>query len=350
LGGNSTAIRLFHDQGIRAKAGGLNVTISPRAWHPVRPSELTTAAGELSAGGKPVPKSHFWLSQFTDYVEPNRGCGHKTVDQDISAVLGFALAHRAVRPPSCADQFGNCHLFVAAICCSASLFCSLGESPSRHQHEPARAAAASCAGEDKKMTSHTHYRIEGSYYEACNCQAICPCRRKDGMAGGLSTYGVCDFLLSWNIVKGEAGGVDLSGTRVCYAGSYGDDVEGKPWTVYIYIDDQASEAQALALGEIFQGHWGGDVFFTREIGELLGVRRASITLDHTPGKQRIVLKDIGGARVLRNVETGETISCGIPGHDHPGTETVSSLHLKDGPFDFSYDERCGFATEFCYSH
>jgi hypothetical protein len=200
------------------------------------------------------------------------------------------------------------------------------------------------------MAEPTQYRIEGSYYEACNCQAICPCRRQGDVAGGLSTYGVCDFVLSWNIVKGEANGVDLSGTRVCYAGSYSDDVEGKPWSVYIYIDEQASNEQAQALANIFQGHWGGNVFFTAEIGELLGVRRANITLDHTPGKQRIMLANIGDVRVVREVKSETPISCGIPGHDHPGTENVSSLHLKDGLLNFNYDERCGFATVFSYWH
>ena len=33
--------------------------------------------------------------------------------------------------------------------------------------------------------------VAGIYLEACNCEAICPCRRIDGVAGGRSTHGVC---------------------------------------------------------------------------------------------------------------------------------------------------------------
>jgi hypothetical protein len=28
------------------------------------------------------------------------------------------------------------------------------------------------------------WRVSGSYLEACNCEAICPCRRIGGRAGG----------------------------------------------------------------------------------------------------------------------------------------------------------------------
>lgn len=196
----------------------------------------------------------------------------------------------------------------------------------------------------------TEYRIEGSYYEACNCDAICPCRRQNGVANGLSTYGICDFLLSWQVERGKAREVDLSGLRVCMAGSYSDDVEGKPWRVIIYIDDHAIGPQFDALSEIFQGKSGGNILFTSNIAEVLKVRRARIELDATAGSESIRLAEIGGAEVNRIVDFDGTVSCGIPGHDHPGQESVSSLRLKDGPFDWGYRERCGFATDFAYWH
>ena len=33
-----------------------------------------------------------------------------------------------------------------------------------------------------------NWQISGTYLEACNCDAICPCRRIDGRQGGRSTY------------------------------------------------------------------------------------------------------------------------------------------------------------------
>ena len=46
------------------------------------------------------------------------------------------------------------------------------------------------------------WHIQGSYFEACNCEAICPCRRIDGTPGGRSTHGVCMGVLSWLIADG----------------------------------------------------------------------------------------------------------------------------------------------------
>ena len=47
--------------------------------------------------------------------------------------------------------------------------------------------------------------IRGSDSESCNCDAICPCRRIDGIARGRSTHGVCTGVLSWLIAEGAAG-------------------------------------------------------------------------------------------------------------------------------------------------
>jgi hypothetical protein len=47
--------------------------------------------------------------------------------------------------------------------------------------------------------------IRCTYFESCNCDAICPCRRINGMAGGRSTHGVCMRVLSWLVGRGAFG-------------------------------------------------------------------------------------------------------------------------------------------------
>jgi len=42
------------------------------------------------------------------------------------------------------------------------------------------------------------WRIRGSYFEACNCEAICPCRSVGGRPGGSSSFGECFGALSWH--------------------------------------------------------------------------------------------------------------------------------------------------------
>src|ERR1700745_2388705 len=78
------------------------------------------------------------------------------------------------------------------------------------------------------------WRIRGSYFESCNCDAICPCRRIDGVAGGRSTHGVCLGVLSWLIADGAVDGTDLSGLPAAMATRYSDDEPRSPWTWLLY--------------------------------------------------------------------------------------------------------------------
>jgi hypothetical protein len=196
------------------------------------------------------------------------------------------------------------------------------------------------------------WSVAGSYFEACNCQAICPCRRLGGRPGGRSTYGVCDFALSWLVTRGSAAGrVDLSGLEVVMAGSYDDDERGSPWRVALYVDDRADEDQHHTLAEIFLGRAGGDSFanFARAIGEVYAVRPARIRLDHTPHRQRIHVDDHVTVRTLQPVAHDEPVTCGIPGHDRPGQELVAEvLRVDDEPLAWEVTGRCAFATDFHY--
>src|SRR5947208_1392990 len=46
------------------------------------------------------------------------------------------------------------------------------------------------------------WRVRGTYFEACNCDAICPCRSVHGAPGGPSSYGECFGSLSWHVIDG----------------------------------------------------------------------------------------------------------------------------------------------------
>ena len=85
------------------------------------------------------------------------------------------------------------------------------------------------------------WAIAGSYFEACNCEAICPCRQVGEHAGGRSTYGICQFALSWQIGQGRAGGLRVDDLAVVMAGWYDEDEPGSPWRVSLYLDRRASQ-------------------------------------------------------------------------------------------------------------
>jgi hypothetical protein len=198
----------------------------------------------------------------------------------------------------------------------------------------------------------SEWNVAGSYYEACNCEAVCPCRRTGGREGGRSTYGECDFVLSWWVETGTADGVDLADRAVVLVGRYGDDEPGSPWTVSLFVDERCSDDQHTALADIFSGRAGGETFtlYARAIEELKGAYPAEITLDHTAGAEGIEVEPFISVRTREIVEHDETVSCGIPGHGRPGQEIVADVMRVEHP-DFSWEVhgRCGFATDFAYS-
>ena len=122
----------------------------------------------------------------------------------------------------------------------------------------------------------TVWHVAGTYFEACNCEAICPCRSVHGRPGGPSTYGVCYGALSWQIQHGHHGDLDLVGRSVVLTIWYADNVQpSTPWQVVLYVDQGADEAQSRALADIFLGRVGGTVAsqYGPAIGEVHAVRR-----------------------------------------------------------------------------
>src|SRR4051812_35120914 len=137
------------------------------------------------------------------------------------------------------------------------------------------------------MAVATTWHIRGSYLESCNCDAICPCRRIDGVSGGRSTHGICAGVLSWLIEDGAAAGTDLAGLAVVLAVRYDDDEPGSPWSWFLYLDERATEEQEEGLEGIFTGRLGGRALTPiprgREASTLLAARRGGVRVVlHTP--------------------------------------------------------------------
>jgi hypothetical protein len=82
------------------------------------------------------------------------------------------------------------------------------------------------------------WRIRGTYFESCNCDAICPCRMIGGIPGGRSTHGICFGALAWRIDDGHAGALDLAGLAVVLTTRYDDDEPGSPWSMRLHLDER----------------------------------------------------------------------------------------------------------------
>ncbi|MDQ6811087.1 MAG: DUF1326 domain-containing protein [Actinomycetota bacterium] len=198
------------------------------------------------------------------------------------------------------------------------------------------------------------WQIRGTYFETCNCDAICPCRKIDGVSGGRSTHGVCTGVLSWLIEDGSADGTDLSGIPVAIASRYDDDEPQSPWSWILYLDARASSQQRAALEGIFSGRLGGDSVlhfpWAWKASELLAVRAVEIDVDHTRRRQRLRIRDRLSVRIRDRYDGAETVTCVIPGHDREGEELIADeLVVEDGTLAFSYRGVCGYGSTFDYA-
>jgi hypothetical protein len=198
------------------------------------------------------------------------------------------------------------------------------------------------------------WQLAGTYLEACNCDAICPCRRVGGEPGGRSTHGTCLGALSWKIGSGHADGVDLADLGVVLASRYSDDEPGSPWSYFLYVDERGDDAQRRALAEIFSGQRGGTALrqfpWAFKPANLLGVRAAAVEIEHTPGRGWFRAGSEVSVRVREPVADPVTVTCVIPGHHRSGRELLTDvLEVGAGPLEFEFSGVCGYEATFEYS-
>lgn len=98
------------------------------------------------------------------------------------------------------------------------------------------------------------WHLTGEYFEACNCDLICPC-----LVQAPPSRGRCDAVLAFHIADGTYGQTILNDRTTVLVVSFpgpGKMRDGD-WTAALYVDAQASPAQQEALGQIFSGKVGG---------------------------------------------------------------------------------------------
>ena len=198
------------------------------------------------------------------------------------------------------------------------------------------------------------WEIEGDYFESCNCDAICPCRRVGDRQGGRSTHGICLGVLSWLVREGHADGVDLSGLAAALTIRYDDDEPGSPWSFVVHVDERGSDEQREALAAILTGRLGGeDVLrlpWVRKPSEQLDVRVGPIDLRVGADGHELRVGNAIELTATRPYETDERVSCAIPGHHVPGTEYYADrLAVHDEPFEWELAGNCAFVSTFSYS-
>jgi len=118
------------------------------------------------------------------------------------------------------------------------------------------------------------WKLEGSYFETCSCDMVCPCTAS--LAFG-ATLDRCRVTLVFNVKDGEIEGTDVSGLTVAAVADTPKVMTDGNWRLGVFIDAAASDQQAEKLGGVFSGALGGPMqALSPLVGENLGVERATI--------------------------------------------------------------------------
>ena len=139
--------------------------------------------------------------------------------------------------------------------------------------------------------SNTEWRLNGDYFETCNCDFLCPCPTSHLTAE--PTKGDCAATLAFHIDKGRYGGFELDGLAfVVVVWTPGPMANGDR-KVGLIVDDRATPDQRDALTAICSGDAGGPMArMALLIGTFAGVESAPISFESSGISYSIKVGDL----------------------------------------------------------
>jgi hypothetical protein len=190
------------------------------------------------------------------------------------------------------------------------------------------------------------WKLEGSYFETCSCNVMCPCTASFSLG---STHDYCRVALVFNVKQGEVEGVDVGGLTVAAIVDSPKVMTDGNWKLGVFIDAAASDDQAAKLGAVFSGALGGPMQALGPlVSENLGVERAPITVEEEGLRHSIRIGDAVDFEIEDvvpfGVETGEPAR--LTGIFHPaGSEltVAKALHSNIDAFGVSFDGNSAFS-------
>lgn len=194
------------------------------------------------------------------------------------------------------------------------------------------------------------WKLKGTYFEACNCDAACPCVFLSDPSDA-----ECTALVAWHIDAGSFDSVSLDGLNVAMAVYSPGNMAVVPWKAAVYFDDSASETQKDALMKIFTGQSGGHpARLVTHVGDVLGIRSLPMTY-HAEGKKRsLKIKGVAEAEIeaFAGQGGGDITVENHPLAIAPGYEVVVSksnqVTYQDYGLDWQFSGKNGFYSPFAY--
>ena len=191
------------------------------------------------------------------------------------------------------------------------------------------------------------WKLEGSYFETCSCDVICPCTASLSLG---ATKDRCKAVLVFRIKSGDVDGTDVSGLTVAAVADTPKVMTDGNWRLGVVIDSAASDEQAEKLGAVFSGALGGPMeSLTPLVGENLGVERLPIEIEENGLTHSVRMGDVVDIEIEDvvpfGVETGEPVR--FSGMFHPVASDLTMAEAKRSrinAFGIEYEGKTGLST------
>jgi hypothetical protein len=188
--------------------------------------------------------------------------------------------------------------------------------------------------------------VKGSYVETCSCELMCPCNLS--MDHG-ATYDFCRVTLVFDIQEGSVDDTDIAGCKVALIADTPKVMTAGNWKVGVFVDDAASDAQFDSLVQVFSGQLGGPMAgLAPLIGEMLGVQRATIDVEHDGRRHSVRIGEVIDFEVEDvvpfGVETGEPVR--FSGMFHPvGADLImaEAKRSRISAYGIEYEGKTGLS-------
>jgi hypothetical protein len=190
------------------------------------------------------------------------------------------------------------------------------------------------------------WNLKGNYVETCSCELMCPCNLSFDHG---ATYDFCRVTLVFDILEGEVEGTAIGGVKVALIADTPKVMTEGNWRLGVFIDEQASEAQAEKLVQVFSGQLGGPMgALAPLVGEMLGVERAPIEVQDDGVRHSVRIGDAIDFEIEDvvpfGVETGQPVR--FDGMFHPVASDLTMAEAKRSrisAFGIEYEGKTGLS-------
>jgi len=196
------------------------------------------------------------------------------------------------------------------------------------------------------------WSIEGTYFETCSCELMCPCNLSFDHG---ATYDYCRATLVFDIRAGEIEGTNVGGRTLAVIIDTPKVMTDGNWRLGMFVDDDASDEQLAKLTGVFGGRLGGPMAgLAPLVGEVLGVERAPITVVEDGLSHSVRIGDAIDFEVEDivpfGVESGEPVK--LTGVFHPAGSVLTAAEPKRSKIDafgIAYEGKTGLSSAFSWA-